>query len=149
MKRHPQGTRLLTRSLIRIGATLVALLAVASVVGCQQQPQPVTPSKGPTTLVIMVESNIVEAGSYFVVSGSNFKPHQKVWVNFEYRASDRTEGIQVYCEADENGSINPTIDIPEDVVPGDYEVKIYTGSSLNIKDRQLLTTLPIYIQAVK
>ena len=99
-------------------ALTVQLLAV-SLVGCQQPQLAATPS-----LAIMVESNIVEAGSSFVVSGSNFKPHQIVWVNFEYRASDRTEGIQVYCEADENGSIHPTIDIPEDVVPGDYEVKI-------------------------
>ena len=128
---------------------LATMLLITSVAGCQQAPQPVTPSKGPTILVIMVESNTVEAGSSFMVSGSNFKPHQKVWVNFEYRASDRTESIQVYCEADENGSIHPTIDIPEDVVPGDYEVKISTGASKHVNDRQLLTTLPIHIQAVK
>jgi hypothetical protein len=95
----------------------------------------------------MVESNIVEAGSSFMVSGSNFKPNQKVWVNFEYQASDRTEGIQVNCEADENGSIHPIIDIPEDVVPGDYEIEISTGK--NIYDRELIATLPIHIQAVK
>ena len=122
-------------------ALTVQLLAV-SLVGCQQPQPAATPS-----LAIMVESNIVEAGSSFVVSGSNFKWHQKVWVNIEYRASDRTVSIQVYCEADENGSIHPTIDIPEDVVPGDYEVKISTGASKQVKDRQLLTTLPIRIQA--
>jgi len=143
--RHPEGTRM--KRLIVIGLIFVMLL-VASV-GCEQEPQPVTPSKGPTLLVIMVESNTVVAGSSFMVSGSNFKPHQKVWVNFEYRASDRTEHIQVNCEADENGLIHPTIDIPEDVVPGDYEVKIYTGASKHVNDRQLLTTLPIHIQAVK
>ena len=95
----------------------------------------------------MVESNIVEAGSSFMVSGSNFKPRQKVWVDFEYQASDRSEGVQVYCEADEDGSIHPVIDIPEDVVPGDYEVEIFTGERPNVHERQLLTTLTIRIQA--
>ena len=119
---------------------LTVLLLVAPVFGCRQQPQQeATPS-----LAILVEPNTVEAGSSFVVSGSNFKPHQKVWVNFEYRASDRTEGIQVYCEADENGSILPTIDIPEDVVPDDYEVEISTGKNFN--DRELIATFPIHIQ---
>ncbi len=99
------------------------------------------------SLAIMVESNIVEAGSSFVVSGSNFKPHQKVWVYFEYRASDRKEGIGAYCEADEDGSIHPTIHIPEDVVPDDYEVEISTGKNFN--DRELIATFPIHIQAVK
>jgi len=125
---------------------LPVLLLVASV-GCEQEPQPVTPSKGPTILAIMVESNIVEAGSSFMVSGSNFKPHQKVWVYFEYRASDRKEGIGAYCEADEDGSIHPTIHIPEDVVPDDYEVEISTGKNFN--DRELIATFPIHIQAVK
>ena len=93
----------------------------------------------------MVESNIVEAGSSFVVSGSNFKPHQKVWVYFEYRASDRTEGIQVSGEADENGLFySEAIFIPEDVVPDDYEVEISTGKNFN--DRELIATFPIHIQ---
>jgi len=123
--------------------TLTALLLITLLVGCQQQPQPVaTPN-----LAIMVESNIVEAGSSFMVSGSNFKPRQKVWVDFEYQASDRSEGVQVYCEADEDGSIHPVIDIPEDVVPGDYEVEIFTGERPNVHERQLLTTLTIRIQA--
>ena len=122
---------------------LMSLLLVAPVVGCQQTPQPAaTPS-----LAIMAESNIVEAGSSFMVSGSNFKPKQWVFVDFEYRASNRREAHTAYDEADEQGSIHLTIEVPEDVVPGDYEVKISTGSSKHIKDRQLLTTLAIRIQA--
>ncbi len=126
---------------------LMILLLVAPVLGCQQQPEPVTPSKGPTTLAILVESNTVEAGSSFMVSGSNFKPKQWVFAEFEYRASNRRESCTAYCEADEQGSIHIIIEVPEDIVPGDYEVKIYVGSSLNIKDRRLLTTLPIYVEA--
>lgn len=128
--------------IVLFAVALTVQLLTVSLVGCQQPQPAATPS-----LAIMVEANIVEAGSSFMVSGSNFKRHQKVWVNIEYRASDRTVSIQVYCEADENGSIHPTIDIPEDVVPGDYEVKISTGASKQVKDRQLLTTLPIRIQA--
>jgi len=128
-------------------AFMTALLLVASVVGCQQEPQPVTPSKGSTILVIMVESNIVEAGSYFVVSGSNFKPKQWVFAEFEYRFSNGRGECVTYLEADEQGSIHLRMKVLEDVVPGDYEVKIYTGSSLHIKDRQLLTTLPIHVEA--
>ncbi len=121
-------------------ALLVLLLAMP-VAGCQQPPQPpVAPS-----LAIMVESNIAEAGSSFMVSGSNFKPDQKVWVDVEFRGSNSVGGIQVYCEADENGSIHPVIDIPEDVVPGDYEVEISIGE--NVYDRELIATLPIHIQA--
>jgi len=93
----------------------------------------------------MVESSIVEVGSSFAVSALNFKPGQKVWVDFEWRASNRSEGIQVYCEADENGSIHPVIDIPEDAIPGDYEIEVFTGN--NFQDRELLATLPIRIQA--
>jgi len=134
--------------IVLFAVALTVQLLTVSLIGCQQQ-QPVTPSKGPTTLVIMVESNIVEAGSSFVVSGSNFKPHQKAFIELKLRASDYNMVMQVSGEADENGSIHPTIDIPEDVVPGDYEVKIYTGASKHVNDRQLLTTLPIHIQAVK
>jgi hypothetical protein len=120
---------------------LTALLLVASVVGCQQPPQP----SAIPSLAIMVESNIVEAGSSFIVSGSNFKPHQNVWVNFEWRTNWGASGVQADCEADENGSIYPIIEVPEDTVPGDYEVKIYTG--INYKVRQLIATLPIHVQA--
>ncbi|MBA7658672.1 hypothetical protein ES703_66631 [subsurface metagenome] len=129
------------KKLIVIGLILAMLLVPVS---CTT-PAPV-PAPAPS-LAIMVESNIVEAGSSFVVSGSNFKPHQKVWVYFEYRASDRKEGIGAYCEADEDGSIHPTIHISEDVVPDDYEVEISTGKNFN--DRELIATLPIHIQAVK
>lgn len=114
------------------------LLLVAAVVGCQQQPQ----SAATPSLAIMIEPNIVEAGSSFLVSGSNFKPHQKVWVDIKFRGGG---GIQVYCEADENGSIHPVIDIPQDVVSGDYEVRISIGEQVN--DRELVATLPIHVQA--
>jgi hypothetical protein len=129
---------------------LVALLLITMSVGCQQQPQ----SEEPPTLAIMVESNVVEAGTSFMVSGSNFKPNEYVFVEFEYRFGDKNEsqtghgaaGKTVISTADEDGSVHPVIDIPDDIVPGDYEVKISTGSSLNIKDRQLFKILPIRIQ---
>ena len=126
---------------------LATMLLITSVVGCQQQPEPVTPSKGPTTLAILVESNTVEAGSSFMVSGSNFKPKEWVFAEFEYRFSNGRAECVAYDEADEQGSIHIIIEVPEDIVLGDYEVKIYAGSSLNIKDRRLLTTLPIYVEA--
>jgi len=126
---------------------LTALLLIISAAGCQQQPEPVTPSKGPTTLAIMVESNTVEAGSSFMVSGSNFKPEEFVFAEFEYRFSDGRAGCLAHDEADEQGLVHIRIEVPEDIVPGDYEVKIYAGSSLDIKDRRLLTTLPIYVEA--
>ena len=150
MTRHPEGTgEGAKKEAMRKGLWVAASLLVitALVMGCQQHPGPVTPSKGPTILAIMVESNTVEAGSSFIVSGSNFKPNQKVWVYFEYRASDRTVGVEAYCEADEDGLIHPTIPIPEDVLPGDYEVEIFIGK--NVYDRKLIAALPIHVQAVK
>jgi len=136
---------------VRKGLWVAASLLVitALVMGCQQHPGPVTPSKGPTILAIMVESNTVEAGSSFMVSGSNFKPKEWVFAEFEYRFSNGNAECVAYDEADEQGSIHIIIEVPEDIVPDDYEVKIHTGSSLNIKDRQLITTLPLHIQAVK
>ena len=125
---------------------LAALLLVTSVAGCQQQPEPVTPSKGPTSLSIMVESNTVEAGSSFMVSGSNFKPKEWVFAEFEYRFSNGRAECVAYDDADEQGLIHIIIEVPEDIVPGDYEVKIYAGSSLDIKERRLLTTLPIHVE---
>ncbi len=127
----------MVRVVILCAVVLVVVLLAASAVGCQQAAEP--------SLTIMVESSIVEAGSSFAVSGLNFKPGQKTWVDFKYRAIDRNEGIQVYCEADENGSIHPVIDVPEDAVPGDYEVRIFAGK--NPSNRKLLATLPIRIQA--
>ena len=126
---------------------LMALLLLASAAGCQQEPEPVTPSKGPTTLTILVESNTVEAGSSFMVSGSNFKPKEWVFAEFEYRFSNGRAECVAHDDADEQGSIHITIKVPEDIVPGDYEVKIYAGSSLNVKDRRLLITLPIHVKA--
>ena len=126
---------------------LMILLLLASVIGCQQQPEPVTPSKGPTTLAILVESNSVEAGSSFTVSGSNFKPKEWVFAEFEYRFSNGRAECVAYDDADQQGSIHIVIKVPEEIVAGDYEVKIYAGSSLDIKDRRLLTTLPIYVEA--
>jgi len=57
------------------------------------------------------------------------------------------KGHTAYDEADEQGSIHIAIEVPEDIVPGDYEVKIYAGSTLAVKDRHLLTTLPIHVEA--
>ncbi len=120
---------------------LTALLLVALVVGCQQQPQP----EEPPSLAIMVESNIVEAGSSFMVSGLNVESHQKIWIEGDYSRSDGAKsGYSLYI-TDEEGLIYPIIDIPEDVVPGDYEVEVYMGKNLN--DRELIATLPIHIQA--
>ena len=121
---------------------LIALLLVAAVVGCQQQPQPAaTPS-----LAIMVESNIVEAGSSFMVSGSNLNPQQKIWVEWDYRTSDGAGGAACYYdEPDEDGTIHAVMPVPEDIVPGDYVVEIYIGKHLD--DRELIATLPIHIQA--
>lgn len=125
---------------------LATMLLITSVAGCQQAPQPVTPSKGPTILVIMVESNTVEAGSSFMVSGSNFKPYQKAFIELKFRASDYNMVVQVSCEADDNGLLySKAISIPGDVVPGDYEVEIFTGKSID--DRELIATLPVRIQA--
>jgi hypothetical protein len=126
---------------------LAVLLLMTSVTACQQEPEPVTPSKGPTRLAIMVESNTVEAGSSFMVSGSNFKPEEFVFAEFEYRFSEGRAGCLVHDDADEQGLVHIRIEVPEDIVPGDYEVQIYAGSSLDIEDRRLLTTLPIYVEA--
>ncbi len=124
---------------------LISIALITLVVGCQQQPQPAaTPG-----LAIMVESDssMVEAGSSFVISGSNFKPKLWVFAEFEFRASNRSVGNLVFDEADEQGSVHLTIEVPDDVVTGDYEVEIHTGITKNIKDRQLFTTLPIRIKA--
>ena len=126
---------------------LMVLLFITSAAGCQQQPEPVTPSKGPTTLTILVEANTVEAGSSFTVSGLNFKPKEWVFAELEYRFSNGRAECVAYDDADQQGSIHIVIKVPEDIVAGDYEVKIYAGSSLDIKDRRLLTTLPIYVEA--
>jgi len=119
---------------------MVILLAVAS--GCQpggdEAPAP--------SLAIMVESSIVEAGSSFMVSGSNFKPYQKAFIELKFRASDYNMVVQASCEADDNGLLySKAISIPGDVVPGDYEVEIFTGKSID--DRELIATLPVRIQA--
>lgn len=90
---------------------------------------------------IMVASDIVEVGSSFIVLGSNLDPNQKVWIDIEFRGR---YWLQVYCEADEDGSIHTIIQVPRDTVPGDYEARIFTGE--NVHDRQLLTTVFIYIQ---
>ncbi len=120
---------------------LAPLLLITSVAGCQQQQPAATPS-----LTIMVESNTVEAGSSFVVSGSNFKPHQKAFIELKLRASDYNMVMQVSGEADENDLFySEAIFIPEDVVPDDYEVEIFTGK--NIDNRELIAALPIHIQA--
>ena len=130
------------RLVILCGVTLIALLLVASLAGCQQPPQPVaTPS-----LAIMVESNIVEPGSSFMILGLNVKPHQKIWIEWGY---SRSNGVQSnYCLYifDEEGLVYPVMEVPEDVVPGDYEVEIFMG---DFDNRELIATLPIHIQAAK
>jgi len=126
---------------------LTALLLITSVAGCQQEPEPVTPSKGPTGLAIMVESNTVEAGSSFMVAGSNFKPEELVFAEFEYRFSDGRAECLAHDDADEQGLVHIRIEVPEDIVPGDYEVKIYAGPTMAVKDRHLLITLPLYVEA--
>ena len=133
--------------IVQYVVALAIMLFITSAAGCQQEPEPVTPSKGPTKLAIMVESNTVEAGSSFMVSGSNFKPEEWVFAEFGYRFSNGRAECVANDEADEQGSIHITIKVPEDIVPGDYKVKIYAGSSLDIKDRRLLTTLPIHVEA--
>ena len=125
--------------IVLYAVALTALLLVIPITGCQRQSQPAaTPS-----LAIMVESNVVEAGSSFAVWGSHFKPNQKVWVDLEYQASGRVACIGVYGQADEEGLISPIIEIPEDTSPGDYEVEVSTGE--NVYDREIIATLPIHI----
>ncbi|MBA7675393.1 hypothetical protein ES703_83626 [subsurface metagenome] len=103
--------------------------------------QPVaTPS-----LTIMVESNTVEAGSSFMVCGEFFPPGQKVWAKFEWQASDSKGATGGYSEAEDNGFVSLRIPIPEDIVPGDYEVEVYLGKHLD--DRELIATLPIHVEA--
>jgi len=120
---------------------LAALLLIAPAVGCREQPQP----EEPPSLAIMVESNIVEAGFSFMVSGLNVTPNQKIWIESDYSRSDGTKSSYSLYITDEEGLIYPIIDIPDDVVPGDYEVEIYIGKHLD--DRELIATLPIHIQA--
>ena len=57
---------------------------------------------------IMVESDTVEVGSSLLVSGSNFEPNQKVWIEIEFQGK---YGLQVYCEADEDGSFEAKIEL--------------------------------------
>ena len=123
---------------------LISIALITLVVGCQQPQQP---SATPSLAIMVDKPNMVEAGSSFVISGSNFKPKLWVFAEFEFKASNRSVGNLVYDEADEQGSIRLTIEVPEDIVPGDYEVKIYTGATKLIEDRQLLATLPIPIKA--
>lgn len=116
------------------------LIVTAFVAGCQEQPE----LGAKPSLAIMVESSVAETGSAFMVSGSGFRPNQQVWVDFEWQTNDGSGAIQVYCEADQDGSINPVIGVPEDIIPGDYEIMISTGE--NVRDKQLVTTLPLHIQ---
>ena len=86
---------------------LAALLLIAPAVGCREQPQP----EEPPSLAIMVESNIVEAGSSFMVSGLNVKPNQKIWIEVDYSLSDGVKsGYNLYI-TDEEGLIYPIIDV--------------------------------------
>jgi len=118
----------------------IAVLASLLIVSCARAPEPLTPK-----LAIMVESNIIEADSSFMISGSNFQPGQKVCFKGNYSTSKGKVAYGITTCADENGLIHTTIDIPEDALPGDYEVEIYIGKHLD--DRELMATLPIHIQA--
>jgi len=95
----------------------------------------------------MVEANIVEAGSSFIVRGEFFPPGQKVWAKFEWQESDSKPVVVAYCEPDEYGTINAVIRVPEDIVPGDYKVEVYLGKHLD--DRELIATLPIHVKAME
>ena len=95
----------------------------------------------------MVESDTIATGSSFMVSGSNFKPGECVFAELEYRFSNGRAERVAGDDADEQGLIHIVIEVPEDIVPGDYEVKIYSGSGVNTKDRRLLTNLPIHVEA--
>jgi len=115
----------------------IAVIASLLIVSCARAPEPPSPN-----LAIMVESNIVEAGSSFMVVGLSLEPHQKIWIEGDYKLSDSNMGYSVYY-FEEEGLIYPTIEVPEDVVPGDYEVEIYIGKHLD--DRELIATLPIHV----
>ena len=125
------------KKLVVLCAVVLTVLCLIS--GCPQ-PQP----EEPPSLAIMVESNVVDAGSSFMITGLSLNRHQKIWIEGEYRLSDSNMGYSL-CYFEEEGLIYPIIDVPEDVVPGDYEVEIYIGKHLD--DRELIATLPIYIQA--
>jgi hypothetical protein len=130
------------RLIVLCTLALMALLLLASIVGCQQQPQP----EEPPSLAIMVEANIVEAGSSFMIIGLSLNRHQKIWIEGEYRLSNSNMGYSL-CYFEEEGLIYPIIDVPEDVVPGDYEVEVYLGKHLD--DRELIATLPIHVKAME
>jgi len=115
----------------------IAVIASLLIVSCARAPEPPSPN-----LAIMVESNIVEAGSSFMVVGLSLEPHQKIWIEGDYKLSDSNMGYSVYY-FEEEGLIYPTIEVPEDVVPGDYEVEIYIGKHFD--DRELIATLPIHV----
>ena len=125
---------------------IIATVVIASlvIVSCARAPEPPMPSAPSPNLAIMVESNIIEAGSSFMVIGLSLEPHQKIWIEGDYKLSDSIMGYSLYC-FEEEGLIYPTIEVPEDTVPGDYEVEIYIGKHLD--DRELMATLPIHIQA--
>ena len=120
---------------------IIATVVIASllIVSCARAPEPPSPTP---KLAIMVESNIIEAGSSFMVVGLSLEPHQKIWIEGDYKLSDSNMAYSVYY-FEEEGLIWPTIEVPEDVVPGDYEVEIHIGKHLN--DRELIATLPIHV----
>ena len=121
----------------------VVLTALCLIAGCPQPPLP----EEPPSLAIMVESNVVSAGSSFMILGANLDPHQKVWAKFEWQESDSNAVVEAYCKPDEDGTIHAVIRVPEDIVPGDYEVVVYLGKHLD--DRELIATLPIHVKAME
>ena len=147
MKRHPEGIRSKEKKeAMRKGLWVAASLLVitALVMGCPQPPEggPVGPRPD---VGIYVASHTVVAGSSFMVCGEFFPPGQKVWAKFEWQASDSKGATVGYSEAEDNGFVSLRIPIPEDIVPGDYEVEVYLGKHLD--DRELIATLPIHVEA--
>ncbi len=122
----------------------IAVIASLLIVSCATASEPPMPSAPSATrnLAIMVESDIIEAGSSFMIVGLSLEPHQKIWIEGDYKLSDSNMGYSLYY-FEEEGLIYPTIEVPEDTVPGDYKVEIYIGKHLD--DRELIATLPIHV----
>jgi hypothetical protein len=124
----------------------IVLTVLILISGCPQTPEggPVGPSPD---VGIYTASHVVMAGSSFIVRGEFFPTGQKVWAKFEWQASDSNAVVEAYCEPDEDGTIHAVIRVPEDIVPGDYEVEVYLGKHLD--DRELIATLPIHVKAME
>ncbi len=128
-------------------ARIIAILLVTVLLALTACTSPTTTLTTTPNLAVLVESNVVEAGSSFIVTGTSFQPRQWVFADFKYQATNRGESVNVLGKADEQGSVYLTIKVPVDTISGDYEVTISTGSSEKIENRQLLTTIPVQVKA--